>query len=96
MKVLMGINILIWGVFVWIGHSVTHNSAADAAAHGIQGVPNHGQLVYYIYVPTGMVVCAVGAYALSTLKQVRYVGIVIEILVLFAFLPFFLGYTGGV
>jgi hypothetical protein len=35
----MGINILIWGVFVWIGHSVTHNSAADAAAHGSEARP---------------------------------------------------------
>jgi hypothetical protein len=96
MKVLAGINILLWGAFVWIGHSVTHNAAADAAAHGIPGVLNRGQLVYYIYFPIVMVVCAVGAYALSTLKQIRYVGIVIEILVLLALLPFFLRYTGGV
>jgi hypothetical protein len=96
MKVLAGINILLWGAFVWIGHSVTHNAAADAAVHGIPGVPNHGQLVYYIYFPIVMVVCAVGAYAPSTVKQIRYTGIVIEFLVLLALLPFCLGYTGGV
>jgi hypothetical protein len=95
MKVLSAINILLWGAFVWIGHSVIHNAAENAAAHGIPNVPNHGQLVYYIYLPIGMVACAAGAYAVSKLKQVRYLGVVIEVGALCSFLLFILGYTGG-
>jgi hypothetical protein len=58
--------------FVWIGHSVSHNAAANVAAHSISGVPNDGQLVYSIHIPIGMVVCAVGALSAHLGKSVTW------------------------
>jgi hypothetical protein len=53
-------------------------------------------MTYYLYFPIGMVALALSAYALSRISKLRYVGLGIEALLLFVFVPFVLGYTGGV
>jgi hypothetical protein len=92
MRTVTCINVFLWGALVWLGRSLS----ANVAARNIQGYPNHGQLVYYVYVPMGMVVLALAAFALARIRKVKYLALVIEILVLLALLPFMLPYTGGV
>jgi hypothetical protein len=92
MRVVAGINILLWGAFIWIGRGLLYNSAG----RGIPGFPNQGQVTYYLYLPIGMLTLALCAYALSRVSKLRYVTLGIEVLVLVAFVPFFLEYTGGV
>jgi len=92
MRFVAGINVLLWGAFIWIGHGLLHN----LAARSIPGFPNQGQMTYYLYFPMGMLTLALSAYALSRVRKLRYVGLGIEVLLLFVFVPFLLGYTGGV
>jgi hypothetical protein len=60
MRVLAGINVLLWSVFIWIGRGLLHNLAERA----VPGYPNHGQMTYYFYFPIGMLTLAVSAYAI--------------------------------
>jgi hypothetical protein len=92
MRTITCINVLAWGAFVWIGRGLL----ANVAAQNIAGYPNHRQSVYYIYIPAGMVVVALGANAVARIRTLKYVALVAEILVLAAVLPFFSLYTGGV
>jgi len=90
-RVLAGINVLLWGAFIWIGRGLIHNLAGRA----VPGYPNHGQMTYYVYFPMAMLTLALSAYAIGRVRKLRYVGLGVEVLVLVVFAPFFLGYTGG-
>ena len=90
-RVLAGINVLLWGAFIWIGRSLIHNLAGRA----VPGYPNHGQMTYYLYFPMAMLTLALSAYAIGRVRKLRYVGLGVEVLVLVVFAPFFLGYIGG-
>jgi hypothetical protein len=91
-RVIAGINILLWGAFIWMGHGLLHN----LALRSVPGYPNQGQMAYYLYFPIGMLTLALCAFGLSRIQKLRFVCLGIEVLALIAFVPFFLGYTGGV
>jgi len=92
MRTVTFMNVLAWGIFVWIGRGLLTN----VAAQNIPGYSNHGQSVYYIYIPAGMVLMALAAYAITRKRALERVALVAEILVLIALLPFVFFYTGGV
>jgi len=92
MPIVTWMNVLAWGTFVWIGRGLL----ANVAAQNISGYPNHGQSVYYLYIPAGMVLMALAAYAITRKRPLKSVALVAEILVLIALLPFVFFYTGGV
>ena len=92
MRTITCINVLAWGTFVWIGRGLL----ANLTAQDISGFPNHDQSMYYIYVPAGMVLAALTAYAVASKRSMKGVALVAEIAFLIALLPFVFFYTGGV
>jgi hypothetical protein len=84
MRVLTGINALLWGAFTWIGGDLL----SRLTLRSIPGFPTHGQITYYLYFPIGMLALALAAFGLSKVKNIRYVGVGIEILVLVVLAPF--------
>jgi len=92
MRFVAAINVLLWGAFIWIGHRLLDASTARDVA----GYPNAGQVMYYLYCPIAMVILALAAYGLSRFRKLWYIGLGIEVLLLFFFFPFLLRYTGGV
>jgi hypothetical protein len=92
MRVIAAINVLLWGTFIWIGHGLLD----DLVKRSVPGFPNQGQMTYYLYFPIGMLGLTLSGYVLSRVRKLRYLGLGVEILLLVLFVPFFLGYPGGV
>ena len=92
MHVLTGLNILIWGGLIFLGY----NLIDGVVAQKVVGYPNFGQITYYLYAPIVMVAVAVVTYLFSRLG--RFIGLLLAIqtVVLLAFFPYILAYTGGV
>jgi hypothetical protein len=82
---------LLWGLFTYIGYDLT----SGVAKRHVPGYPNAGQWQYYVYFPLIMLIISIGLLLLARKMPVA-VFVTIWLVQIFIFLPFVLGYTGGV
>lgn len=92
MRVLVAINVLVWGGLTWMGAGLLRN----VAAQHIDGFPSGGQLIYYLYIPVVLLLLSLIGLAVSRYTRFRRTALVLEIALLAYFVPFILPYTGGV
>jgi hypothetical protein len=85
------LSLLLWAIFTYIGYGLV----SGVAQRHVTGYPNAGQWRYYVYFPMVMALVSAGLLLLQNkLPTGTFLGV--WILQLLIFLPFFLGYTGGV
>ncbi|QTH22069.1 hypothetical protein HRJ34_00560 [Rhizorhabdus wittichii] len=92
-NIAMGFALFVWGGLYLLGSSL----ASEAANRRVPGLPNAGQLAYYLGFPTKMtmlllivtIICASGK---------RWAGfqLTAAIIALLAFFPYIIFYTGGI
>jgi len=90
-RIAASLTILLWTLFAYIGY---HGILGVAGQHA-PGYPNAGQWHYYVHFPLIMLFYSVGLLFLAKrLPSNVFIGLwVVQIVV---FIPFLLGYTGGV
>jgi hypothetical protein len=81
---------LLWGFFTYIGYDLV----SGVAKRHVPGYPNAGQWHYYVHFPLSMLVVSVGLLMLAR-KMPLWLFVSVWLLQIVLFLPFFLGYTGG-
>jgi hypothetical protein len=82
---------LLWAFFTYLGYHLTQG----VAQRHVPGYPNAGQWHYYVHFPLAMFLLSVGLMLLAKrLLLPLFIGL--WVLQLIVFIPFFLGYTGGV
>jgi hypothetical protein len=84
-------NVLIWCGFTWLGRGLING----VTGQNVTGYPNTGQLIYYLRFPLVMAACTIGAYAVSRFTRYKRMALAVQFVALLVFLPFLLGYTGG-
>lgn len=89
--VLMAINVILWGYFVWSGL----DGIRSVQAQHVRGFPNHQQIELYVIFPLLMVATSLVFPIL--LRRTRWSGISTGVLitVLVLLVPFGCVYTGG-
>lgn len=81
----------LWGLFTFLGYRLT----AEVTQRHIPGYPNAGQWHYYVYFPAIMLLISIGVLLLAR-KLPFALFLTAWFMQLLVFVPFFLGYTGGV
>jgi hypothetical protein len=89
-RIAASLSIVLWALFTYIGY----NLLTESAKRQVPGYPNAGQRHYYLHFPLIMILISI---ALLMFAKKLPVGLFIALwlLQIFAFIPFFLGYTGG-
>ncbi len=90
-RIAASLSLLLWAIFTYIGYGLV----SGVARRHVTGYPNADQWRYYVYFPMVMVLVSTGLL-LSAKKLPTGMFIGVWILQLLTFLPFFIGYTGGV
>lgn len=90
-KILMAINLIVWGYFVWSGLDGMRSIEAQHAP----GYPNSGQFDYYVVFPVIMVALTLAVPILLNRTRWYLAGQVSLIITLVLLLPFLFAYTGG-
>jgi hypothetical protein len=90
-RVAASLTTALWALFSFIGYGLTR----DVAQQHVPGYPNAGQWHYYVYFPLAMLLVSVVLLALARRVPLALFVTVWTLQVL-VFIPFFLGYTGGV
>jgi len=91
MRVLSAVNVLLWGLLIWLGVE----GIKGVESQHVAGYPNDGQLSYYVRFPILMAAVAVALFAFGRFTRFRRTALGLQILVTVT-LPFYLfAYTGG-
>jgi hypothetical protein len=90
-RIAASFSILLWGLFTYIGYDLV----SGVAQRQVPGYPNTGQWHYYVHFPLIMSLVSVGLLSFSR-KIPLALFVTVWLLQIFLFLPFLLGYTGGV
>jgi hypothetical protein len=90
-RIAASLTTLLWGLFAYIGYDLV----SGVARRHVPGYPNAGQWHYYVHFPLIMLLVNVGLLLLARKMPVALF-VSVWLLQIFMFLPFFLGYTGGV
>jgi hypothetical protein len=85
------LSCLLWAFFTYLGY----DGMASITRQHAPGYPNAGQWHYYVYFPLAMLAVS-SALLLLARRLPRLLFAIIWGLQIAAFIPFFLGYTGGV
>lgn len=90
-RIAAALTTLLWAFFTYVGHDLIVGVTRQHAP----GYPNAAQWIYYVYFPLAMLLLSV---CLLLLAKKMPIGLFIALwaLQLVLFVPFFLGYTGGV
>jgi hypothetical protein len=90
-RVVASLTALLWALWAVLGYHLTVSMVQQHAP----GYPSVGQWRYYVYFPVAMLFMSLGLLgAAKRLPVALFVtALVLQIIV---FIPFFLGYTGGV
>jgi hypothetical protein len=89
-RIAASLSLLLWAIFTYIGHGLV----SGVAQRHVTGYPNASQWRYYVYFPMVMVLVSAGLLLFAK-KLPTGMFLAVWILQLLIFLPFFLGYTGG-
>lgn len=89
--VLVVLTASIWVLFAIVGFDVVHNAQILEQSSS----PRTAAMRYYVYAPLAVVALILGAAALLSHKALRHPAIIVVVLALFGFLPYALGFTGG-
>jgi hypothetical protein len=84
------LSTLLWALFAYIGYDAILGVARQHAP----GYPNAGQWHYYVHFPLIMLFYSVGILFLAK-RLPTGVFVALWVLQIVVFIPFFLGYTGG-
>ena len=90
-RIAASLSLLLWVILTYIGYGLV----SGVAQRHVTGYPNAGQWRYYVYFPIVMLLVSAGLLLLAKKLPVG-IFLAVWILQLLSFLPFFLGYTGGV
>jgi hypothetical protein len=82
---------LLWALFTYIGY----DGILGVVRQHAPGYPNAAQWHYYVHFPLIMLFYSVGLLFLAK-RLPRGVFVALWVLQIVVFIPFFLGYTGGV
>jgi hypothetical protein len=90
-RVVASVTALLWALWAALGYHLTDGVVQQHAP----GYPSPGQWHYYVYFPLAMVFMNLGLLVVGRrLPVALFVTVLVaEVIV---FIPFFLGYTGGV
>jgi hypothetical protein len=89
-RIAASLTIALWALFTYIGYYLLNASVQ----RDVPGFPNAAQRHYYLHFPLVMLAISVGLLLFAK-KIPTPVFVAAWSLQLFAFIPFFLGYTGG-
>jgi hypothetical protein len=90
-RIAASLGCLLWALFTYLGYE----GMASVTRQHAPGYPSAGQWHYYVYFPLTMLAVSAGLLLLARkLPQTLFVAL--WALQVAAFIPFFLGYTGGV
>ena len=90
-RIAASLSALLWAFFTYLGYHLT----LGVAQRHVPGYPNAGQWHYYVHFPLAMLLLNVGLLLFAKkLPLALFLGL--WVLQLLGFVPFFLGYTGGV
>jgi len=92
MRTLTVVNVLLWGALLWLGIDLIKG----AQSQHVVGLPNAGQIDYYIRVPAAMLLGTLALFALARLTRFRRTALILQSPVLVCLVPFMLPYTGGI
>ncbi len=90
-RIAASLTVLLWVSFTYLGYNLT----TGVAQRQVRGYPSAGQWHYYVHFPLTMLFLSVGLLLLWK-KLPPMVFVALWVLQLIVFIPFFLGYTGGV
>jgi hypothetical protein len=90
-RVIASLIALLWALWAVLGYHLT----AGVVEQHAPGYPSVGQWRYYAYFPVAMLVINLGLLAAGTRLPVPLFVTAIA-LQMIVFIPFFLGYTGGI
>jgi hypothetical protein len=89
-RIAASLTTLLWAFFIYMGYDLTKG----VALRHIPGYPSAGQMHYYVHFPLLMMFVSIGLLLLAK-KLPETVFVVVWLLQIAVFIPFFLGYTGG-
>jgi hypothetical protein len=90
-RIAASMTTLLWAFFTYTGYSLV----SGVAQRHVPGYPSAGQWHYYVLFPLTMLLVSVGLLLLARKLPVALV-VTLWVLQIVVFIPFFLGYTGGV
>jgi hypothetical protein len=90
-RVAASLTTALWALFPFVGYELTRS----VMQQHVSGYPNAGQWHYYVHFPLAMMLVSVGLLALAK-KIPLALFLTVWVLQVLLFIPFFLGYTGGV
>ena len=90
-RIAASLTTMLWTFFTYTGY----NLVSGVAQRHVPAYPSPGQWHYYVYVPLTMLLVSVGLLLLAR-KLPLALFVTLWALQIVVFIPFFLGYTGGV
>ena len=90
-RVIASVTALLWALWAALGYHLT----ASVVQQHAPGYPSAGQWHYYVWFPAAMLLMNLGLLVVARRLPVALfaTALVLQIIV---FIPFFLGYTGGI
>jgi hypothetical protein len=91
-RVLLGINIVVWGYFSWAGIDWMRY----AAGQHTPGYPNSTWVTLYVGIPVTVLLLSFAIFALGRYSRFKRIAIGLQIVTIVIVLPFLGLYSGGV